>query len=202
MAKLRATLLITIAANVAAINAYGRHHETNSRPTFAHENPPNVEVYLVDGEGLSAKTAGTGTQLASRIFKQAGISVRWHEGEPPAHLAVNGITIRIGTAPRTVGRRALATAVPQLRQINVYFDRIRATQDYRPTLAYTLFGFVLAHEIAHVLQGEPRHSGTGILKSDWSPNDYADMVTGRLVFTAQDLELMWEGPMLAPANAS
>jgi hypothetical protein len=50
-----------------------------------------------------------------------------------------------------------------------------------------LLSHVLAHEIAHVLQGVSRHSESGILKARWDREDFFLMQQHRLNFT------LWTG---------
>ena len=56
-----------------------------------------------------------------------------------------------------------------------------------------LLSYVLAHEIAHILQGVDRHSETGIMKASWDEGDYFDMGRGRLKFTPSDIDLIHLG---------
>jgi len=54
-------------------------------------------------------------------------------------------------------------------ELNVFYHRIDelATKGYR---ADRVLGYVMAHEIAHVLIG-PRHSDEGIMRAEWSASD-------------------------------
>jgi len=51
-------------------------------------------------------------------------------------------------------------------------------------------GYVLAHELAHVMQGVGRHSESGILKAQWSSDDFEEMIFHKLAFTNFDVELI------------
>ena len=53
-----------------------------------------------------------------------------------------------------------------------------------------LLAYVLAHEIAHVLQAVDRHSETGVMKASWDKGDYFSMGRGRLKFTPSDIGLI------------
>jgi hypothetical protein len=52
---------------------------------------------------------------------------------------------------------------------------------------------VMAHEIAHVLQGVIRHSDSGILKAHWSGTDCARVASFPLMFTREDAILIHRG---------
>ena len=49
------------------------------------------------------------------------------------------------------------------------------------------------HELSHAMQGEARHSESGILKAQRSRQDYANMMLRRLAFTPRDVELIHLG---------
>jgi hypothetical protein len=53
-----------------------------------------------------------------------------------------------------------------------------------------LYGYVLAHEIGHVLQGQARHSGEGIMKGHWDGGDYDLMGVYKLRFSSEDTTLI------------
>ena len=56
-----------------------------------------------------------------------------------------------------------------------------------------LLAHVMAHEIAHVLQGINRHSESGILKARWSDGDCARLASLPLLFTHEDAILIHRG---------
>jgi hypothetical protein len=88
---------------------------------------------------------------------------------------------------------ALGVALPlEGRHAWVFYDRVqRAAPDSRQLSA--LLAHVMAHEIAHLLQGLIRHSETGILKAQWSPTDCARMADFPLMFTRVDAILIRHG---------
>jgi hypothetical protein len=50
--------------------------------------------------------------------------------------------------------------------------------------------YVLAHEIAHVLQGVARHSDSGVMRARWTDLDYQWMSKGALKFATEDVQLI------------
>src|SRR5215475_12848514 len=77
------------------------------------------------------------------------------------------------------------------QHIEVLYDRIAAAVE-RIVLP-KLVGHVLAHEIAHVLEGVGRHSGTGILKAHWDEHDFHDIAWKPLSFATEDVEWILRG---------
>ena len=57
----------------------------------------------------------------------------------------------------------------------------------------SVLGYILAHEIAHVLQGISRHSESGIMKPKWNARDYVEMREDMLRFTEYDASLIRSG---------
>ena len=53
-----------------------------------------------------------------------------------------------------------------------------------------LLGHVLAHEIAHVLEGIARHSATGLMKARWSEDDFQQMLVRPLPLASGDIRLI------------
>lgn len=133
---------------------------------------------------------------ASRILESAGVSVQWVKGKPPFddRRTVCGelltVTFDPG-APAGFGSQTLAYArldPERSTEIHIFYGRVLALQ--RISRPDVILGYVLAHEIAHALEGVPRHSSEGIMKAKWSPLDYAEMAFGLLLFAPEDKELI------------
>ena len=60
-------------------------------------------------------------------------------------------------------------------------------------LRNSLLAYVLAHELAHVMQGLDHHSASGIMKANWSYREYFMMLSRTLTFTAEDVDLIRAG---------
>ncbi len=74
--------------------------------------------------------------------------------------------------------------------IRVFYDRVEAISLVRTPV---VLGYVLAHEITHVLQGICRHSDTGIMKAHWVPADFMAMMWHRVNFEEVDVDLIQRG---------
>jgi hypothetical protein len=85
-------------------------------------------------------------------------------------------------------------------EITVYKDRVRRFLDNHSNLAQVAAGYILAHELAHAMQGVARHSDSGILKAQWSSEDYQEMIFQKLAFASLDVELIHRGLALQLAN--
>jgi hypothetical protein len=171
-----------------------------------------VDVYIC-GSDDSAQLLGAGKILASGIFEKIGVHVNWRTGELSATRGGAGNeTLRkafgirtLEHAPESATPGALASARivgPAGTEITVYKDRVLRFLDNHSNLAGVGAGYVLAHELAHVMQGVGRHSESGILKAQWSNDDFEEMIFHKLVFTNFDVELIHRGLALQLANSA
>jgi len=75
-------------------------------------------------------------------------------------------------------------------RIVIFYDRVDPLLRGHHAPQATILGYVLAHEIGHVLQGIARHSETGVMRARWLENDFKQMGIGVLAFTNEDVQLM------------
>jgi hypothetical protein len=171
-----------------------------------------VDVYLNNRDG-SAQLLGAGKILASGIFEKIGVHLNWRTGElTDTRGDAGNETLRkafgirtLEQAPESATPGALASARivgAAGTEITVYKDRVLRFLDNHSNLAGVGAGYVLAHELAHVMQGVGRHSESGILKAQWSNNDFDEMIFHKLVFTNFDVELIHRGLALQLANSA
>jgi hypothetical protein len=130
----------------------------------------------------------TAPAAVSRIFRDIGVRLEWSHDPRSCVVSQKGIVITFADAPAGLRPGDLAYAMPYERHtVVVFIERVK-TRRVRDLLTY-----VLAHEIAHILQGIARHSEVGILRPRWSDEDYFDMRAGKLAFTDEDVHLIHLG---------
>jgi hypothetical protein len=159
-----------------------------SGPTQTGEHPLMV---CLDPNGKAA-VIDPGRAAATRLLKRAGIRLEWRNSERPC-LAGGGIVVTVLFAtPNHEHPGALAYALPyEHTHIFLLYDRI--LEAIRRPGVPSLMGYVLAHELGHMLQGVARHSTAGIMKAHWNYLDYTDIQLGHLDFTAADVALIRDG---------
>jgi hypothetical protein len=126
----------------------------------------------------------------SSILRRIGIEVHWHS--MPACPA-DAMHVRVlKTAPAGLPPTALGCAHPlEGRDAEVYMDRIEAA--VVQARVATLTGYVIAHEIIHLLEGEAtRHADEGIMRTRWTGVDVQVMAWGWKL-TADDIKLIRAG---------
>jgi len=136
-------------------------------------------------EALAAVDPRKARMVELRFF---GIAIQWREGLPEERSFVVRI---VEFAPRTAGADALASTNIARGEIAVYDRRVRdSLRRVHPAAGKLALAFVLAHELAHAMQGIAWHSSSGILRARWSNDDFTAMIFNRLAFTSADADLM------------
>ncbi|SPE38803.1 conserved exported hypothetical protein [Candidatus Sulfopaludibacter sp. SbA6] len=130
-------------------------------------------------------------RMAAGMFARAGVCVRFRTDTP--HTASDR-AIEIGLdahAPADRDPRVLAYAAPHERagtRIHIFYNRVSSI--HGGSMTAIVLGHVLAHEIAHVLEGVSRHSSTGVLKACWNEDDFTAMAAHPLRFAPEDVRLL------------
>ena len=127
---------------------------------------------------------------ATRMFAAIGVNLEWH-GSTRCPSGALIVSLR-ETTPPELNPGAFAYALPyEGTHIVVFLDRI---QQGRPReLAGIALGYVIVHEITHMLEGVCRHSESGLMKANWTDADFREMRLGHLDFAAADIELIHIG---------
>jgi hypothetical protein len=149
-----------------------------------------VTVYVVQscpGPDEVQKVAKT---MVAELFARIHVSIRFVHSKPPRNDA-DAIVLQLiehapyGTRPDVMGS-AWINPDPR-REANVYCDRIREfykTWDSQETGRLT--GYVIAHELGHVLRAEPGHSANGIMRACWRQRDIVAMLQGAVRFLPEE----------------
>jgi hypothetical protein len=146
----------------------------------------NVAVCI---EGRNPLVMGPARNLVSKIFGGIDVKIDWRWRNCPADAIQ--ITLQMVTSPRRQPG-VLAYAMPyEGTHIVIFYDRVQ--KEVEPGRVPTLMAHVIAHEIAHILEGTSRHSNTGLMKTHWSDEDYMDMAWKPLLFAPEDVILIHSG---------
>jgi len=161
--------------------------ESHSSPAAA-AGERSVTVCMEDGAGFDL---GEAKVLASSMFAEIGVTVRWRPGIK--RCPARGIMISLyQQTPRSFMPGSLAYAQPyEGTHIRVFYDRI--TSLFQRGVAGRVLAHVLVHEITHILQGIDRHSERGIMKALWDMDDFTTMRRKPLKFEPEDIDLIEHG---------
>jgi hypothetical protein len=151
----------------------------------------NVTVYV----NMDLNTRGAlyqAQEMAALMFAEAGVRIQWRTGRPSGAQSKREPAIMVSLAEDTPALYlpgALAAAkVFEGIHIAVFWDRIKCQSRLVPPSV--VLAHVLVHEITHILQGIDRHSESGIMKAQWTIDDYRAMASQPLSFTPLDVELI------------
>jgi hypothetical protein len=144
--------------------------------------------------------------IALRMFATAGVTLEWRStGSAACRNSDQARTVfldfHIHTAPND-HPGALAYALPyQGSRIVVLFERFESSAG-GPRLVATILAHVMAHEIAHLLEGVARHSQTGVMKAYWDGHDLMQMAVSPLPFAPEDVRLIEHGMRVSAVGAA
>ena len=182
------TKLMMAAAMVVTLQARQIEHAVDQMVVVYFEN------------SLAPTDEFMATNLADKMFAKAGVRIVWRAGAPSAQKIAEERPVVIRFATNTAAPGALAFAAPyEGVHVTIFSDRVQMG-DRRATQA--VLAHVLVHEITHILQGFVRHSESGIMRAQWTSQDYADMVWRPLSFTADDIRLIHSGLVVRAARKS
>jgi hypothetical protein len=162
-------------ALVAAAAAWAQHQQVTVHlvkddlvPLTVLHQAKGTAIWLYAGIGVKLKWSSTGKD---------GISMQFDAGMPERFLP-----------------GALGYAMPYAQtgtRIHVLVDRLHVSVS-KPH-GGALLGHVLAHELAHVLEGFTDHSEAGVMKARWDNGDLEQMARRPLAFSAEDAAAIRSG---------
>lgn len=154
---------------------------------------PSVIVYVKQGNS-SIGALGRAEQTAAEIFVSIGVHIAFRSGEAKGHGgAAVSIEMRLddGEVPPDFHPGAMAYAAPFANsgtQIHILCERV--LNPPRDAGAGVFLGHVMAHEIAHILEGNDHHAAEGLMKAQWGRADIRRMLSGPLPFDPTDAEVI------------
>jgi hypothetical protein len=141
---------------------------------------------------------------ASRIFGEAGLNVKWMNCVPlgdqapaspcaeaafPTHFHVRILT-RARNLPRSVFGIAYLSANDNGCYADIFLQPIANLRAASEPEVGTVLGYVMAHEIAHLLLGPNSHSVDGIMRAHWQKQELRSATRGELLFTPGQSQVM------------
>jgi hypothetical protein len=180
-------------------------------PVFAASvrMPPSsgtVVIYVEGEDTIPVPVRHRAETTVTMIFNRIGVPVVWQNGKPPLASPPDRVPLLIRfsgsqaaayrqgptscTSPNALACSwpfedegvAVLVRYPQVRGLNP------VSGQFEPLLAHTI-----AHEIAHALSVSNLHSSEGIMREEWTHDDYARMKTYTLDFTRDDVDRIHRG---------
>lgn len=166
-----------------------------------------VAVSVFNEAGIPAGTVQQAENIASHVFRQAGLQVIWVNcglpDEPPQlvrfctetafpthlHLRILGHARNL---PETTFGVSYLGHDGSGCYSDVFAERVEALQGKFHMGLAPVLGHVAAHEIAHLLLGTNSHSSRGIMQARWQAGELMDAAKGALIFSAPQGQVMRE----------
>jgi hypothetical protein len=153
------------------------------------EQDQEVTVHLVKGELVPLTVLLQAERTATLIYSGIGVKLRWSSAGKDKLSVQFDAGLREGFYPGALG---YATPYAQMgTRIHVLVDRLHVL--VTKPLGGALLGHVLAHELAHVLEGFTHHSEAGLMKARWDNGDLEQMTWRPLSFSAEDAAAIRSG---------
>ena len=141
-------------------------------------------VLLHNDAGVPPDILEKARQLASSVFHDAGVHVIWSDAaaldrsmpvQPEERRAFAGsiMQVRIMSRPmrKAMAMRddALGMAIAEARFAWIAFDKLGDSARRAQIQLGDALGYVIAHEIGHLLLSVNSHSGTGLMRKELDP---------------------------------
>ena len=158
---------------------------------------PRLAVSIQNLPGVTADALAEASQHVVRVFAAAGIEVLWHEYPTPPTGADFAVTLVITTRPPSLAGAAtdvlgIAASVETRcgRVAWALWHHITAFAEAHGRTTSLVLGYVIAHEIGHLLLPPPSHGTNGLMRANWRAADLNDAERGLLRFTHGEARVM------------
>lgn len=166
-----------------------------------------VTVSVHNDANVPADAMASAEAAASRIFQLAGLEVKLIACAPLGDTSSNSpdcsqaafpthLHVRILSQPRNLPSSTLGISYVGADGIgcysDIFFAPVAALHSSSGQEVGSILGYVMAHEIAHLLLGTNSHSTVGIMKARWQEKDLRSARNGELLFTLAQSQIMRE----------
>lgn len=166
--------------------------------------PVSVTVSVFNDARVPALVLEAAQRRAQAVFEQAGIALTWLDcGVPgkwrrergclnvafPEHFSVRLVEGRKAVSADTYGQSYL-NEQGEGNYANVYVTPLESSKALCLIKEGDLLGYVVVHELGHLLLGKDSHSAQGLMRAKWQVVELQEAGLGTLAFTSGEAELM------------
>jgi len=156
-----------------------------------------MNVAICNQGGLSQSVVSQAKSELDLIYRSAGVRTVWRECDtfpaPDSKEAASWFIIRLlnGKPPRTVGPASLDVMGKAFVEehggylADAYFQAVQATSEKHHGDAGVLLGFVMAHELGHLILGAG-HTPDGVMQAAWGQRQMDALRQRWLKFNQED----------------
>ncbi len=164
-------------------------------PCYADQSAVlSIRVLVCDQAGVPGEKLTEAQRMASFVFHEAAIELLWLDGEQSSVMEADYV-LRIHCCfdklKTGLHRRTVAFAPAGGRHITVFWDRIKAEAAAGSHPESLLLGYVIAHELGHLLLPPGYHSPYGIMQNRLSYDHWSRVrKAGDLFFSPKEADQM------------
>jgi hypothetical protein len=153
-----------------------------------------IAVRVIDLVGAPLTIRRRALEQAARLFERVDVTIVWDNSNrltvPSKPFVVDLTLLDHGNDPLTTGRvLGSATPLPSVPAISVFYRDVQELAQTCGVPSEVLFGFVIAHELGHLLLGPHAHTGLGLMRPVWTRADVVNGVAqGQFRFSAAEGE--------------
>jgi hypothetical protein len=192
------SLCLVVASALASSPAWGRN---------GNQAEGSVTVSVFNDADVPEVTLKRAEELASRVFRQAGMKVDWvncgmaDEAPKLAHLCTEVIFpthLHLRILRRAKSLSASTFGISYLGSdgsgcySDLFVEQAEELQEKFGLELAPVLGHVAAHEIGHLLLGTNSHAAKGIMRARWNAEELTEARRDALVFSEAQGQLMRE----------
>jgi len=189
----------------------------NASPEFATTHASaaiepglRINVSVRSYVDVPRRTLVLAEEETSRIFRKAGVELAWvhcpttHGEEerypacqPPFDVGAVGLRIltssmaaRVRSSREEVGLAVRSAQAGSAADAWLFYERVERLAESEVASRDQILGYIIAHEIGHLLLGPDSHSPKGIMRANWDRKYLEEASRGQLLFTRDQARLI------------
>jgi hypothetical protein len=151
--------------------------------------PRRLPVTVCDFAGVEPSVLAAAETVASDVYRSAGVTIEWAESgciAGPPGLYVNLVSVDSGDVH--LAELMVGFAESGGLTATVLYNRIERLARHHHKKPQMVLGYVIAHELGHLLLPPHSHSATGIMQPALNLDSGAEVL--RVSFTPEQAELI------------
>ena len=163
----------------------------SSAPVYAADTSAvrTIQVTVCDFIGVNPGMLAAAEAVASAVYRTAAVTLEWTHADcagGPAGLHVNLVSTDSGDVH--LAELAVGFAEPGGLTATVLYNRLTRLAHHHHKKPQIVLGYVMAHELGHLLLPPHSHSATGIMRATLNLDAGAGAL--RVSFTPEQAELI------------
>ena len=154
-----------------------------------------IAVRVIDRVGAPLTIRRRALEQAARLFERVDVAIVWDNSNrltsvPSRPFVVDLNLLDHGSRSPTTGSvLGSAAPLPIVPTISVFYGDVQELAQRYGVPSEVLFGFVIAHELGHLLLGPHAHTSLGLMRPVWTRTDVVHGVAqGQFRFSAAEGE--------------